>query len=217
MNRGTYIAVAVIPLMIAGTTFAAYPLATDDAGTVTVAEYELEAGYDNCRDENERINTACGVSFKTGITEKLDIGLSFPYQVDPDQDENLGEASLSIKFALVKDMAAVTFTNEFGAKGYFVNAIYTKEFPIATCNLNAGYLSSGDESVRGAGSYGVSLEFPVHAFDIVGEVQGQEGGTGSALAGLRYRVSQPFFVATGVSKSFKTDENTLTAGLHIEF
>lgn len=197
--------------------FAAYPLATDDAGTVKANSYELEAGYDNCKDENELISKTCGISFKHGVTEKMDVGISFPYRIDPDADENLGEATLGFKFSLVKDTLAVSFSNELGEKDYFINAICTKEFSSVTCSLNAGYLSSGDETIRGAGSYGISVEYPIKSFDLVGELQGVEGGRGNGLAGIRYRISEAVFAAAGASKDFTTAENKVTAGFHFEF
>ena len=214
---GILFAAGIIICLNTGIVSAAYPLATDDAGTVKVSGYELEAGYDNCKDGNDLINKTCGVSFKHGVTDKMDIGLSLPYKVDPAANENMGAATFSFKFALVKDMLALSFANELGEKDYFVNAIYTKEFSFVRCNLNAGYLSTGDETVKGRGSYGISAEYLIKSFEIVGEIQGQEEGTGNGLAGLRYRIIDTFFVAAGVSKAFSTDENKLTAGFHFEF
>jgi hypothetical protein len=217
-KRQFAVIVAVHVLLIsARCVFSAYPLATDDAGTVKVGGYEFEAGYDNCRDENDLINRNCGVSLKHGVTEKMDIGISFPYQVDPAKNENMGEASFSLKFTLIKDMVAVTFTNEVGEKDYFINAIYSKEFSFIKFNVNAGYSSTGDETAKGAGSYGASAEFPVKKFEIIGEVQGQECGKGNGLAGIRYRITDAFFVAAGASKVFAMDENKLTGGFHFEF
>jgi hypothetical protein len=198
--------------------FAAYPLATDDAGSIVgLNSYELEIGYDNCRDENELINHTCGISFKHGITEKMDIGLSIPFQLDPSREESLGEASLTLKFSLIKDMLAFSFSNESGEKDYFLNAVCTKDFKSVVLNLNAGYLSSGDETVRGYGTYGVSLEKPFGKFDLVGELQGQEGGSGNWLAGLRYWVTESFFVAAGFSRAFDSNTNRGTTGFHFEF
>lgn len=201
----------------ARTVFAAYPLATDDAGIVRQGSYELEVGYDNCRDENELVNQTCGISFKHGITGKMDIGLSVPFQVDPADEDRLGASALTLKFSLIEDMLAFSYSNETGEKDYFVNAIFTKEFSSAKVNLNAGYLSAGDETVKGVGAYGVSLEVPVKKFEAVGEAQGQEGGEGSCLAGLRYRVSDNFFVAAGFSRQFTRNTNRGTAGFHLEF
>ncbi|MCX5782570.1 MAG: hypothetical protein NT145_07735 [Elusimicrobia bacterium] len=197
--------------------FAAYPLATDDAGTVKLNSYELEAGYDNCRDENKLLNQSCGISFKHGITEKMDIGLSVPLQVSPVKEERLGEASIILKFSLVRDILAASFSNELGGKDYFLNAIYTKEFPSVIFNLNAGYLSTGDETVKGTGTYGASFEIPIKKFEVAGEVHGQEGGTGNGLVGLRYRISESIFVATGFSRLFDSNTNKVTAGFHSEF
>lgn len=203
--------------LAAEVTYTAYPLATDDAGTVKKDSYELEAGYNNCKDENDLINKSCGVSFKHGICEKMDIGLSFPYQVEPAVEEHLGKASVGFKFSLVKNILALAFSNELGEKDYFLNAIYTREFSSLKFNLNGGYLSTGDETVKGNGTFGFSVEFPWKSFDIIGEVQGQEGGTGNGLAGARYRLTDTFFIAVGVSKAFTSDENKLTAGFHFEF
>jgi hypothetical protein len=49
--------------------YGARPFATDDAGTVSVAGYELEIGYDFGQDEG-----ILGLSFKHGLTPKMDVG-----------------------------------------------------------------------------------------------------------------------------------------------
>jgi hypothetical protein len=197
--------------------FAAYPLATDDAGTVTQNGYEFEACYDNCKDENELMNRSCGISFKHGVTDRMDIGISFPMQVDPAANGQTGEATLGFKFALIKDMVAVTFSNELGEKDYFMNAVFSREFSFVKYNINAGYASAGDTTVAGRRTGGFSAEFPIRSFDVIGEVQSREGGAGSGLAGLRYHASEHLFIAAGVSKSFKTVENRVTGGFHFEF
>ena len=73
------------------------------------------------------------------------------------------------------------------------------------------------ETVKGLGSYGFVVEMPVKKFDIVGEVQGQEGGAGNGLVGSRYHLLDSFFVAGGFSKDFQTTANKVTAGFHFEF
>ncbi|MEI8218397.1 MAG: hypothetical protein WCG51_05055, partial [Elusimicrobiota bacterium] len=174
--------------------YGAYPLATDDAGIVKTNFYELEAGYDNCRGENVLLNQSCGISFKHGLTEKMDIGLSVPVQIDPVKEDRLGESALTLKFSLIREMLAFSFSNAFGEKDYFINAIFTKEFSSVIVNVNAGYLSTGDETVKGTGTHSVSLEIPIKRYEVVGEVQGQEGGIGNCLLGLRYRITDSFFV-----------------------
>jgi len=195
---------------------AAYPLATDDAGTVSRGGYELEAGYDSAKDAENLTNQSSAFSFKHGVTEKMDLGLALPYQIHPAGAEKLGAASLALKFSLVRDIAAVSLSNELGEKDYFLNAIYSKEFSAVKLHLNAGYLSTGDETAKGAG-YGLALEYPMGKLEAVGEAQGHEGGEGEALAGLRYRIKDALFVAGGLARDFSHGHTRLTAGLHFEF
>jgi len=190
---------------------------TDDAGTVKKDGYELEVGYDTCKDESELINKTCGVSFKHGVTDRMDIGFAIPYRVDPALPENAGAVVFDAKFSLIKELLAISLSNELGEKEYFVNAICTKCISVVRCSINAGYLSSGDETVRGIGSYGAAFEVPLQEFDIVGEVQGQEGGGGNGLVGVRYHLFDNFFTAAGISKDFQTDADKVTAGFHLEF
>ena len=197
--------------------FAAYPLTTDDAPTVKKHSFELEASYDNCRDEHELKNQQFGASLKYGITEQIDAGIVLPYQIDPFEDEWWGGASAIVKVSVIKDRVALTATHELNEKDYFINAIYTKEFPAIRLCFNAGYLSAGDETANGSGTYGVSAEIPVKKFEAVGEVQGQEGGVGYFLAGLRYRFSDVFFIAFGASRAFESNADRLTVGFHYEF
>jgi hypothetical protein len=131
-----------------GRVFAAYPLATDDAGTVSHNSFELEAGYANAKDHDNLTNQASAFSFKHGVTERLDVGIAVPYQIKPSRGERMGAATMVFKFSLVRDMVAMTFSNELGEKAYFLNAIYTKEFPGIKLNFNAGYLSTATKLKR---------------------------------------------------------------------
>ncbi|OGS02335.1 MAG: hypothetical protein A2204_02445 [Elusimicrobia bacterium RIFOXYA1_FULL_47_7] len=203
--------------IFSGAVFAGHPLVTDDAGVVPREAYELEVGYESSRDASDLIDNNAGISFKHGITEKMDIGFSMPYHVDPAETENLGPVSVGAKFSLIKDTLALSLANELGAKDYYINAIYSREIAAVKCSLNAGYLSTGDAAVKGIGSYGVSAELPVGKFDILCELQAQEGGSGNGLAGLRYHLLENIFVAAGFSKDFQTTANKLTLGSHLEF
>lgn len=108
--------VLVIICACFGGAFAAYPLATDDAGTVKQNSFELESGYDNSKDHENLTSQASAFSFKHGVTERLDVGIAVPYQIKPSRDERMGAASMAFKFSLVKDVVAMTFSNELGEK-----------------------------------------------------------------------------------------------------
>lgn len=217
MGLKNAIFIAVLVCACFGRVFAAYPLATDDAGTVSHNSFELEAGYDNSMDHDNLTSQASAFSFKHGVTERLDVGIAVPYQIKPSRDERMGAASMVFKFSLVKDAVAMTFSNELGEKAYFLNAIYTKEFPGIKLNFNAGYLSTGDESKKGTGSYGLALAYPMGKYEAVGEVQGQDGGEGNALLGLRYHIRKPLFIATGVGRDLGSGNYCFNAGFHFEF
>lgn len=197
--------------------FAAYPLATDDAGIVPRNAYELEASYDNFKDESDLANQEGGISFKHGITEKMDIGLSFPYRIHPAADESFGAAALSLKFSLISDVLAFSLANELGESEYFLNAVYTKEFSVLKLHLNGGYLSSGDDTVKGAAAWGLAGEYAFAKYEAVAELTGEEGGVGSALVGLRRRLKEGLFISAAVARALEADRYRVTGGFHFEF
>ncbi|MBU2574249.1 MAG: hypothetical protein KKH28_09255 [Elusimicrobia bacterium] len=217
MKLKTAVLVPVLACACAGGAFAAYPLATDDAGTVALNSCELEAGYDNSKDRESLSNQSGAFSFKHGLTEKMDIGISLPYRIHPAGEEKPGAASIGLKFSLVKGIVALSFSNELGEKEYFLNTIYTKEFSAVKLHFNAGYLSTGEETKKGSGSYGLALEYPMGKFEAVGEAQGREGGEGAVLLGLRYWIRESLFVAGAIARDFRTGHPRFAAGLHFEF
>lgn len=204
-------------LCCGGTAFAAYPLATDDAGTVQPNAFELEASYDTLKDETNSRAQDLGISFKHGITDSFDIGFSFPCRLHPGVVERVGEASLGLKFSLVKDLLAFTVTNELGEKEYLLNAILSKEFGTLKTHFNAGYLSTGEEDRKGNASWGLAAEYPLKQCEAVAELKGEEGGAGFFLLGLRYRLNETFFISAGAARALEADRYRFTGGFHFEF
>lgn len=200
-----------------GTAFAAYPLATDDAGTVRPSSFELEASYETFKDAAGPRSQDLGVSFKHGITDRFDIGFSFPCRLHPGVAERVGEASLGLKFSLVKDLLAFTVANELGEKEYSLNGIFSKEFGALKTHLNAGYLSTGEEDRKGAASYGLAAEYPLKDYGAVAELKGEEGGAGFFLLGLRCRLMEAFFISAGAARALEADRYRFTGGFHFEF
>jgi len=202
--------------------FASHPLTTDDAGVLGTGNYELEVGYNNAFSDSDIRNITSGISLKQGITDKLDLGLSFPYQIDPVSNERFGEAALSLKFSLIKDLLAISYTNECGESSYALNAICSYEFKPFITHCNLGYLQSGDETINGITNYSAAIEYPLEKFDVVGEVLGNDDGTSQSgfanwLVGLRYKLNEKNIVSAGFGKSFKDASNNVVFGYHLNF
>ncbi|MFA5779708.1 MAG: hypothetical protein WC947_06195 [Elusimicrobiota bacterium] len=197
--------------------FAAHPLTTDDIGTVEIGKYELEVGYDNCKDENIFRNHSCGLSLKHGITEKMDIGISFPYQVEPKPAEPLGMTTLGFKFLLLKDIFALTVNNELGSSEYFLNGIFSREIQPVTVHANIGYAVSGDENTEGEIIYSSAIEYPLEKIDLVGEVVGEKIGLQNYLLGVRYKLADISSLNFAYGKGFKNTGEKISFGFHTEF
>ena len=202
---------------VATAAFAALPLTTDDAGVVDLGKYELESGYSNDRTEDTMRNNSCGFSLKQGITERMDVGISFPYQIKPKQTEPLGGASFGLKFSLIKELLALSLSNELGEKEYFINGILSKDMNFATMHVNLGYLASGDEDVRGSTVYSWAFEHPVGKVDIVGEMLGEEENFNDWLLGGRYNINNISALSFGYGNGFKKTDEKIIIGLHTGF
>jgi hypothetical protein len=184
--------------------FGARPLCTDDAGVVEKGKYELETGYDMTSDEQ-----AGNISFKHGITDRMDIGISLPLQVKPLEEDIFCPSGIGIKFMLVKDMVSFSFTNELGTSDYIINGIFSKELSFISVHFNLGYEYTGISGEKGEISYSGAFEFPVKKVDIVGEILNEEG----ILFGGRIHIKDCIALDTG----YNIKNKLLTVGLHYEF
>lgn len=197
--------------------FAAHPLTTDDIGTVDKDEYEIEVGYDNCKEEDILRNHSCGLSLKHGITEKMDIGISFPYQIEPKPEEPFGTTTLGFKFLLLKDIFALTVNNELGSREYFINGIFTREIKSVTVHANIGYMASGDETISGETIYSSAAEYPLAKINVVGEIIGEKTGIQNWLAGLRYKIGDVSAISCAYGNGFRASNEKIIFGFHSEF
>ncbi|MFH1824388.1 MAG: hypothetical protein ABH873_04085 [Candidatus Firestonebacteria bacterium] len=217
MLRKLIVLIFVYMIFISPVSFAAHPLTTDDIGTVEIGKYELEIGYDNCKSEDTDRNHSCGLSLKHGLTEKMDIGISFPIQVEPKYAEQLGKASLGLKFLLIKDILAFSISNELGSKEYFINSIVSTEISPVTLHFNFGYKATGDESVRGEIIYSSAFECPIEKIDLVGEIIGEQIGVQNWLLGIRYKIVETIFVDCAYGNGFRKADEKISFGFHTEF
>ncbi|MFH1073888.1 MAG: hypothetical protein V1752_02260 [Candidatus Firestonebacteria bacterium] len=210
-------AVFLFLLLYSAGVYACRPLTTDDCGTVEKSKFELETGYEAC---GVFIDSArqhsLGVSFKHGVTESMDIGMSFIYQVEPAADERLNAATLALKFAILKDLLSVSLSNTLGAGAFSINSILSRDFSVVNAHLNIGYNSSGDPNVKGSLTYGITVRYPVENIEISGESFGDEF-IKNWLFGARYELFKGYFIDAGYGRSFNNDNDRITVGFHYEF
>ncbi|MCS7151132.1 MAG: hypothetical protein NZ928_01945, partial [Endomicrobia bacterium] len=126
--------------------FSALPLETDDIGIIQPNNFELETGYERTlnKDENEQVLT---VGVKTGLSQKLDLLVSVPYIIFPEQEEKFEDASIGLKYLLLENLLSFSFSNSLGSNAYSLRFIFTKEFNSISLHLNLGYDVSEEKSV----------------------------------------------------------------------
>lgn len=207
----------VMLLFLVSQSYAAHPLSTDDAGIVGTSAIEVEAGYETTKSAGASRGQVSGVSIKSGISERMDIGVSIPYTIAPLNAENCGNASLGLKFSLMKDILALSISNEAGAKAYFMNGILSWPMENMNLHLNAGYQSSGDPDIEGAAVYRLAYERCFTTIDLVGEVYHNGVDAGEWLVGVRYGFEKIGFVDMAAGMDFNGETDTLVCGFHTEF
>lgn len=197
--------------------FAARPLSTDDAETVNQAKSELEVGFETCKKSDEPRECTCGLSFTHGITEKMDIGFSFPYFIEPPVSEKIGPCSLGVKFNIVKDIFSFTITNELGSSAFTIIAIFSHNLSPIAFHLNLGYERPGKTDIEGTIIYSTAFEKSFRKLEIVGEVLGDKIGLQNYLFGLRYNLIDNFAVDIGYGNGFRKLDEKVTFGCLYEF
>ncbi|MEN3013544.1 MAG: hypothetical protein ABDH23_02875 [Endomicrobiia bacterium] len=199
--------------------FSAIPFVTDDTGVIEVNKYELETVYENILDEidNEQI---LSFGLKTGLTQKLDLLVSFPYKIYPHQEEKFEDASLGLKYLILEDLLAFSFNNTLGTRSYFLNLILTKEL-FVIFHLNIGYNISEDKNFAGDTFFGLAFEYDIKNFNVGFEFLFNNFSMESYLLGIRYKFFKSHFICLGIRQLLKneTQSNTtcIVAGIHNEF
>lgn len=193
-------------LLIACLGFGGRPFGTDDAATVSAGSYELEFGYDMWGETG-----SIGLGFKHGLTEKMDIGIGFGYNLITEPKRCFSSSELSLKYNFIPDMLAASFSTGFNGSEYCINGIFTRCFGPLEIDANFGY-ATGDSSITYAGA----LIYSTGNFAFGGEVLGDEE-TQNWLAGFRYTIKDGLMVDAGFTSDFTIEEKTATVGLHYEF
>ncbi len=198
--------IIIIGMLTISITFGARPFGTDDAGTVSGGSYELELGYDVWKETG-----SIGLGFKHGLTEKMDIGIGFGFNLVSEPKNSFTLAELVLKYALLPDLFATSFTAEVGYSNYTLNGILTRGFGPIEFDANLGY-TTGDSSITYAGALLYSAGNFVFGVEILGDKETQNW-----LVGGRYGIRDGLMVDAGFSSDFEIAEKIATIGLHYEF
>ncbi|MBN2037620.1 MAG: hypothetical protein JW768_12840 [Chitinispirillaceae bacterium] len=191
----------------------ARPLATDDAQTVDPGAFELEFGYDFSHTINDSQNHSMGISLKHGLSERLDMGIAFPYEIEPKR--GFGSAEMAIKYSFVKEKKRIpamssTFSFDLGSSGYTINGIATKTFDVVCIYINVGYTATGQTEKKGTVIYGTAIEFfLIERLAAVTELVGESVDDSMALEalfGLKFYVIEAFALDLAAAKGFLDTE-----------
>jgi len=197
--------IAIIFVLV-GLAFAARPFSTDDAGTVSPGAYELELGYDLWSEIG-----SLGLGFKHGLTDKMDIGIGFGFNLVTEPKNSFTPSELCLKYAILPDFLATSFTAEIGGSSYALNGILTRCFGPVEFDANLGYVT-GDSSITYAGA----IIYSIGNFALGGEVLGDKE-TQSFLVGGRWTIKEGLMLDAGFTSDFDFEEKIATSGLHYEF
>ena len=217
MKKWMIVLIVGLGVVRAGIVEAARPFSTDDAGTVEIGKFELEFGYEHCDLVGTGQSGLCCLGFKHGLTEQMDIGLGLTHTFVPQQAEALSPASISLKFAVLRDLLAISFSHELGGSSYALNSALTREFGQVEVDINLGYSATGNSNLPGSISYGIALIYGFEKVDVGCETSGDKDGLQNWLVGARYRIREGLAVDLGYSGDRTGESKIGTVGLHYEF
>ena len=193
--------------------FAARPFNTDDAGTVASSGFELELGTDVWQDD-----AVLGLSFKHGLTDRMDVGVSLGYTMLPDTADGFENAELSFKFAILPDLFSTSFTTVLGGLDYVVNGILTHDVGPVEIDINLGFATTGMGGIDGDLVYGLAAIYVMDRFGLGAEMSGNQDEVQSWLGGVRFQVFPGFAVDGGLTGDFHEEKDlAATVGIHYEF
>ncbi len=193
--------------------YGARPFNVDDAGTVYAGEYEFEIGCDFWSDQ-----AAFGIDFKHGITERMDFGVGFGFDITPAAQERFGEIEMGFKFTLIPDFIATSVNVTPGLTSYSLNGIITKSFGSAEMDINLGYDATGIKEEGGSIAFGFALLYHLEKSTLGLETTGDKDGFQTWLGGFNYELLNGLAIDAAISGSINDGLfNSATAGISYEF
>ncbi len=204
---------AAVAAVVINILFAARPFKTDDARTVAPSGFELELGTNMWQDD-----AIFGLSFKYGLTNRIDVGVNLGYTMLPDSADGFENAEVGFKFAILPGLLSTSFTTVLGDLDYVVNGILTHAFGPVEFDINLGFATTGMGGIDGDFIYGLAAIYVVDKFGFGAEVSGNQDEVQSWLAGVRYTVFSSLALDGGIAGGFQEGaDQTITAGVHYEF
>lgn len=213
MNKSIGITVCLVVFMLGYQAEAARPFVTDDAGIVETGQFELECGVDFW---SEQVLIASG--FKHGLSERMDLGIGFNYTLKPEAEEGFSPAEIGLKFAVLPDFLAFSFSGDLGSTEYALSVISTYSFGVVVINANLGYEAVGITGQSGFLVYSFGLIAGIDKCCVGADLSGDENGLNFWLLGGNYQITDGMNLDCGISGGFEAGSgNSITTGIHYEF
>jgi hypothetical protein len=205
--------ICLVAALAASSLFAARPFTTDDAGTVAPNGFELELGTDVWQDD-----AAIGVSFKHGLTNRMDLGVGFGYTMLPADADGFENAEVVFKFAFIPDLFSASFTTVLGNLDYMLTGIVTYAFGPVELDMNLGFVTTGLGGIDGDLLYALAVVCAGDRLALGVEAGGDQDDVQSWLAGVRFTIFSGFALDGGIAGGFQEDgDKIITVGIHYEF
>ena len=211
------------------TTYAARPLATDDAWTVEKGEFQLEAGCDALRQDNDDREYSPSLTLTYGLLERMDLGIGsgyvFSHPKEGERENGMADTEVKLKYRWIDEknwrpafavsgLLKIPTASESkglgsGQADFGINAILTKTLSKRwIIHLNLGYTFIGEDHVNNELNYSIAAQFLLtEKWGLVGEIVGVNNFNGR-------HGDDPFSGLIGTYYSI-TDKITWDAGLEI--
>ena len=199
-------------LFITAQAHAARPFATDDAGIGSAATFELETAADGGRDQ-----FSPGFCLKHGLTPRMDIGFSAAHQTLPEIERAFSPAELGLKYGIIPDVLACSFSAAFSDPAYSANLIFSHGLNNWTIHANLGYEAVGGTR-ESAICYGLCPCIEIGRVTTGLEICGNHTALPDWRLGSQCRICEWCSIDAGIGGGLGRDAHlTATTGLWFAF
>ncbi len=230
-KRKSFFHIALVPptllLLSISSTFAARPLATEDAWTIEKGTFQLEAGVDAARQDNHDRETTASLVLGYGLLQRMDVGVGsaycFVHPKDRENESGFGDTEIKLKYRPLDEkdwrpaiavLGNVKLPTASQSKGlgtgrtdFSLIAIATKTLSKrVVLHLNLGYTFVGERGTNNELIYSAAVQFILsNEWALVGEIIGVNNFNGrhgddplSGLIGTYYLITDKTIWDAGV-------------------